>query len=183
MYIFFFDSIFFLTSSLPSGFLELPSFNFSKIFSVGLDNDDDSFVDGFDDDCPCLDNDYFNICEPECELDFVPQPFSIAENWESNSSIIPMTSQVVGDINNDGVQDILALGINGMTISYPRITSDIKIFSGTTGEILSTIATPFTYWSQTGQLAIADIESKDTSSPDATLAHALVKLISVSSPV
>ena len=133
--------------------------NTSEICNDGIDNDNDGFVDGFDPECPCDDITYFNICEPECELDFVPQPFSIAQNWESNSSIIPMSSQVVGDINNDGIQDVLALGINGMTISYPRITSDIKIFSGTTGEILSTIATPFTYWSQLGQIAIADTDS------------------------
>ena len=133
--------------------------NTSEICNDGIDNDNDGFVDGFDSDCPCEDNNYFNICEPECELDFVPQSFSIAQNWESNSSIIPMSSQVVGDINNDGIQDVLALGINGMTISYPRITSDIKIFSGTTGEILTTINTPFTYWEQLSQIAIADIDS------------------------
>jgi len=131
----------------------------SEICADGLDNDNDGFVDGFDSDCPCVDNTYFNICQPECQIDFTPEPLSIIQNWSTNTPIITMSSIVSGDINNDGMTEIVALGTTGMTVNNPRITSGINIFNGSNGSLISTFPTPYIYWEAPGSILIADVNN------------------------
>ena len=133
--------------------------NITEICNDGLDNDNDGFIDGFDSDCPCVDNTFFNICQPDCQIDFTPEPLSIIQNWSSSAAIITMSSIVSGDINNDGMPEIVALGTTGMTINNPRITSGINIFNGSNGSLISTFSTPYSYWEAPGSILIADINN------------------------
>ena len=133
--------------------------NVVEICVDGLDNDNDGFIDGFDSDCPCVDNTYFNICQPDCQINFTPEPLSIIQNWATDTPIITMSSIVSGDINNDGMPEIVALGTTGMTVNNPRITSGINIFNGSNGSLISTITTPYTYWEAPGSILIADVNN------------------------
>ncbi len=95
-----------------------------EICDNGYDDDDDGLVDYYDSDC-CLTEPSFNfICDTMCiePHDF---PYTIRREWESSLRTDGFYAPVVGDIDNDGVVEL---------IGRTRDTTQISIFDGRTGQ-------------------------------------------------
>ncbi|MCG8328736.1 MAG: hypothetical protein MI974_13680, partial [Chitinophagales bacterium] len=93
----------------------------AEICNNYLDDDADGLVDAFDPDCPCNDGQYQAYCPIACE--YLPDSFPDLEmqvEWTSEiTSNIPDLAVIlpicmVGDINNDGLVDVLTKSSTGV---------------------------------------------------------------------
>lgn len=138
-------------------FLFLPSSVLSQENNCGdgIDNDGDGLIDCYDSDCAgiagCADF-FFGQPEPDCNYQ-PPELEEIELNllFKTDEVRYPIDQRcgvVVGDMNGDGVPDLVSRDPN---------PSRIQIFSGDDGRILQTITTPTTH--PFGQIAIADVDA------------------------
>lgn len=116
-----------------------------------IDDDDDGLIDCFDPDCactaPCLDN-YYNGCEIDCE--YVPNcsTIEIEMFWQSEANTGNYPVIVAGDIDADGIPEVIA---------YQTTLDTISILDGQTGEREVMIISPVTLAGGMGP-AIGDID-------------------------
>lgn len=125
-----------------------------------LDNDNDGFVDTFDSDCPCdsLLNGYHDNCNPTCEYVFNSSPLSLALKYTSNVVTHCYTTPIVGDIDNDGIQEILISRFNVGGGNDGDFLKDIVIVNAATGTQELIITTPY-YTTLYNAMAIADVDN------------------------
>lgn len=105
--------------------------NAQEICNDGIDNDGDGLIDCYDPDCctniVCQDH-YYSPCDTSytCQVDSFAANFSIRQLWQSpeivNNIIVPM----VGDLDADGVPEIV-------TSRLSSTTNGIVIIDGQTG--------------------------------------------------
>lgn len=124
-------------------------FNIScnEICDNGYDDDGDGFVDYYDPDC-CGTNEHFNfICDEPCAE---PQPFNydVGLEWRSTISSTGLFLPVAGDIDADGVVEIVVV--------Y-NSDRDIAILDGRDGSLERIIVDP--NGEPTWSLALADINN------------------------
>lgn len=130
----------------------------TEICNNGIDDDLDGFVDGFDHDCPCTDNDWFNICKPQCEYVPTTQAFTMQQTWQSSQLVPNYMTPLVGDLNSDGIVEIVAMGNTNFTPNLPLTSSGVQIFNGTDGSLLTSFATAVYHWTAASPFAIADVD-------------------------
>jgi hypothetical protein len=84
-----------------------------ELCTNSLDDDLDGFIDGFDTDCPCTGQAYFDLCDTSCQLaGTISNPIILSKKWESekvgngwgnilsyakNDSIFVMVKKNIGD--------------------------------------------------------------------------------------
>lgn len=127
-----------------------------EICDNGIDDDGDGLVDAFDPDCPC--DDVILICEPSCEFSVPGEALSFNVQWQSADLVPTYQSPLVGDINNDGIPDVIILSTDDIATNEPRRARNLKVLNGLTGATQLTINTPFIAWVGPTPIAIADID-------------------------
>ena len=132
------------------------SLNAQEICDNGIDDDGDNLVDVFDPDCPC--DDQTLLCQPSCEFVSPGGALNFASQWSSSDTVPAYQSPLVGDIDNDGVPEVLFMSTNSFTTSEPRRAKDILVINGQTGITELTITTPFMAWVGPTPFAMADID-------------------------
>lgn len=132
--------------------------NGTEICNNGIDDDCDGLVDCFDSDCSgignCLsnnDNFFYGLPADTCPEKY-PQPlqdFNYILEWNNSQAKVASTP-VIGDIDNDGIPEIIAHSSTG-----------IFILDGQTGNIESTITDlmPVNVW---GNIALGDVDGDGT---------------------
>ena len=88
------------------------STNGAEVCNNEVDDDGDGLVDLFDPDCPCNVLTYQAQCEPDCEI--IPDSFPDFEmklKWQSEviSNYVASRNIVVGDLNSDGLLEIVTI--------------------------------------------------------------------------
>jgi len=155
--------------TLSSNMLQSPKFTILGLFfflpmflqgqsiencSNGLDDDGDGLIDCFDDDCTCTglcDSFYYRpLCKPICQFPPPCGPISLAIKWESNAQTGTFSPMVAGDMDGDGIPEVVTTRIE---------QSDIYILDGVTGQIKVHIVDPTTLWPGGTAPAIADLDN------------------------
>ena len=94
----------------------------------GIDDNGDGLIDCFDPLCsciePCVSEHYFYPCEDECEIRPECDQFSATLKWESNSNVGSYPVLVAGDIDRDGMPEL---------VTYELESSRLIIMSGDDG--------------------------------------------------
>lgn len=99
-----------------------------EICDNGRDDDGNGLIDCFDAACsciePCLSDHYFYPCIDSCEIRPDCSQFSAIQKWESNVNVGSYPVLVAGDIDRDGMPEI---------VTYELETSRIVIINGANG--------------------------------------------------
>lgn len=127
-----------------------------EICDNGIDDDGDGFVDAFDPDCPC--DDVLLICEPSCEFSVPGDALNFSVQWQSVEEVPVYQSPLVGDINRDGIPDVIIMSTDDIQVNEPRRTKNLRVLNGLTGLNQLTINTPFLAWVGPTPIAIADVD-------------------------
>ena len=141
----------------------------AEICDNGLDDDGDGLVDSFDPDCPCNNEQYQAYCPVECE--YLPESFPefemevewISEITSNISDLGALPVCKVGDINNDGLIEVVAKASTGLYYGIEDVNNSVDnkilILNGEDG----TTELEFNYVEYNGfntnDFAIADIDS------------------------
>lgn len=117
----------------------------------GLDDDGDGKIDCYDQDCTCTgqcDDFYYTTCNADCF--YIPpcQNLQLGVQWTSTAETGTYANLVAGDLDADGVPEI---------VSYRCEGSEIYIIEGKTGATKRTIIGPTIYPGGTSP-AIADLD-------------------------
>jgi gliding motility-associated-like protein len=124
-----------------------------------IDDDCDGLIDNFDtDDCPCNFNNFFGVCTPDCQYEFIPEPISITSKWVSDDTIANYQTPLAADIDGDDTVEVVMLSGDNLTYSEPRRSQNIHVFNGVTGQKEIKISTPFLAWVNPTPIAIGDID-------------------------
>ncbi len=136
----------------------------TEICDNGIDDDGDNLIDCFDPDCcdseACVGN-YYADCEFECSLDTFPfTDIELEVEWTSNGNgdWCSYNTPITGDIDGDGVPEIIGKPCTGATISGANPYPNLLIVDGSTGLIEDVINTPAFYYLMDGP-AIADVDN------------------------
>jgi len=90
-----------------------------EICDNGIDDDADGLVDCFDPDCGCTaacEDHYYNSCETECSFFPACDVFEVDSFWISETNVGNYPVLVAGDIDGDGIPEVVTYQINGDTI-------------------------------------------------------------------
>lgn len=114
-------------------FIPISLFSQETSCNNGIDDDGDGLVDCYDPDCgsdPTCD--YFFFGQPENTSCQYPQPgaYILDTSWASAAKVFPNSTAVAGDIDNDGVVEVVVC--KGLT---PGQTDSIVVINGNTGAI------------------------------------------------
>ncbi|MEM1320597.1 MAG: PA14 domain-containing protein, partial [Bacteroidota bacterium] len=98
------------------------------------DDDGDGLIDSFDPDCPCDEEEFFGQCDPDCQYTpTTPPTFDIAQEWQSDSAVITLAPMVAGDLDGDGMTEIVA--VKATPAGTWSQANNIMIFDGATGAL------------------------------------------------
>jgi hypothetical protein len=117
----------------------------------GLDDDGDGLIDCFDSDCTCTGqcaDFYYTTCNADCY--YVPPcgQISLGIQWESDANTGTYSPVVAGDMDKDGIPDLVTTAIEG---------PDLFIIDGATGLTKVHVVAP-TVWPGGTAPAIADLD-------------------------
>lgn len=107
---------------------------------------------------PYFADEYFNSIPSNCEYVPTPQAFTMEVQYEIPTPIALYANSQVGDIDGDGVMEIVSLSATNLSTANPRRAENIYIFSGADGTLETTINTPFLSFDGGTPFAIADID-------------------------
>lgn len=107
---------------------------------------------------PFFADDYFNSPTSNCEYSPQPESYAMAAQYEIPTPIALYANSQVGDIDGDGVIEILSLSATDIDINNPRRSRNLCIFNGTDGTLETTITTPFLSFDGGTPFAIADLD-------------------------
>ncbi len=121
----------------------------TEICGNGVDDDGDGLIDDFDPDC--FEHSLRCSMKPPVSL------FEVAEKYSTPSLSVSYNTIMVADLDQDGAPELIAQANNSYSGS-PRVSKDIFILDGATGNLEETITTPFLSWEGMMDPAIADVE-------------------------
>jgi gliding motility-associated-like protein len=132
-----------------------------EICNNEIDDDLDGFVDGFDPDCSCLNNEWFNICTPACQSIPETQPFAMQQQWVSTQNVPGYSTPLVGDLNADGIPEVVIQGSENIYTSggIIMLSKNILVLNGIDGSQISSFETPYADFEVTSPLVIVDIDN------------------------
>ncbi|GJM35986.1 MAG: hypothetical protein DHS20C18_49870 [Saprospiraceae bacterium] len=100
-----------------------------EICDNGIDDDEDGLIDCFDEDCgctePCEDY-YYEDCPEECVGGPFPGNISIQSLWESEQTVANWDVPVVGDLDADGIPEVVSFRSDGPGFAFDGITGEEK---------------------------------------------------------
>lgn len=111
-----------------------------EICDNGIDDDGDGLIDGFDPDCPCTGDAYYNHCKPLCEI--IPDKFyeiKMKVKWQSQvlaKEFNLYSSYVVGRFTQNEHPEIITFLGSG---DRNNVNNYLGVFNGQSGEILDSI--------------------------------------------
>ena len=146
-------STFRFKSILAAALFCAPLFLFSQTENCtnGLDDDGDGLIDCFDPDCECTGpcaSFYYQTCQIPCTYHPPCDSISLGVQWESTADVGNYPCIVAGDLDGDGVPDIVA----------PRSdSSNLFVLDGKTGLVKWEVNTNTTFVGGTAP-AIADVD-------------------------
>ncbi len=101
-----------------------------EICDNGIDDDEDGLVDCFDEDCgcsePCEDYYYMAECDEDCFGGPYPSVFSIDTLWESEQTVANWALPVVGDLDADGIPEVVSFRSDGPGYAFDGVTGAEK---------------------------------------------------------
>lgn len=110
-----------------------------EICDNGIDDDGDGLIDGFDPDCPCTGDAYYNHCKPLCEI--IPDTFSTIDlklKWKSEVLGHRSSISKILVYNENGEHTVVARKSLGYINIVSQSTSNhILNINGKTGETIS----------------------------------------------
>jgi hypothetical protein len=136
-----------------------------EICNNGLDDDLDGLTDCFDSDC---------VGAPTCALSFFGQSatcqyvpptsfFDMREAWRTDTvryDVYSTVTPIAGDIDNDGIAEVLAYAHNGLTGGFEGPGAKIYIINGVNGTIEDSIIMPVDAPQfNSSAISIADLDS------------------------
>lgn len=121
--------------------LFVSSVSAQEICNNGIDDDGDGLVDCYDSDCDGdCDGFYYGGIDPTCNVTYVYNPeFGLTRVWKATAMVngnIPLT---VGDVDNDGVPEVIAARKNANIVS---------VINGQTGVVENTVPASLHNYSQ-----------------------------------
>jgi len=118
-----------------------------EICDDGIDNDGDGLIDCYDSDCSsnsnCSDF-FFNTQAPDCQLSVPTGEFNIEQTGQSDATSFPFDQRavpMVGDMNNDGIPDIVAKDKSGKVYIFTgNDINDVTSFDAKNSNSFSSVA-------------------------------------------
>lgn len=101
------------------------------------DDDGDGLIDGFDPDCPCKNNSYYNYCKPECEV--IPTTFpDIKMKMKWQSEVLEGSTGNILLVPENGMNKIVVKKSGGFTdiLTKDRSNHILKL-DGSSGNTIS----------------------------------------------
>ena len=127
-----------------------------EICGNGIDDDGDGLIDCFDPECCgqlACDVAFYNECPDACTFGIINNTFDAEMKWQSNVDVSQQATPITGDIDGDGVPEIIvARRLNANNI--------ISIIDGLTGQEESVITLTSNTFST--YLGIADVDKDGT---------------------
>ncbi|MEO0640503.1 MAG: VCBS repeat-containing protein, partial [Bacteroidota bacterium] len=123
-----------------------------------VDDDGDGFIDFFDQDCQCQGGELVFTCDTGCN-DFVqPSNFKLKLVYTSVDTVPNYTMPIVGDLDGDGMPEMVAMSDDDFTDEDPRRARNLLIINGATGQTIRKINTPLLGWFPSVPIAVADVD-------------------------
>lgn len=121
-----------------------------EICNNNIDDDQDGLTDAIDPDCACDAGTFNTGCNTTCQYQFTAAAFSVKKILSTPpSSITVYQTPMIGDIDQDGVNEIVLMSTNSFDgsgtgpggITTYRWSRDVGVFNGQTGALESVIPT------------------------------------------
>ena len=112
----------------------------SEICNDGVDNDDDGFVDLYDQDCSCEEMAFQAQCEPDCVI--LPDSFpeiTMKIKWESEITLDNIASPLVYTENGSTYIQTTKNVVIDSTFGFPNFDPHLIYLDGATGETIDTL--------------------------------------------
>jgi len=133
----------------------VPENSVAEICDNGMDDDGDGLIDCYDQDCTCApgtcDKFYYTTCNADCFFQPPCGNIQLGIKWVSEAETGTYSPLVAGDMDRDGIPEIVVIR------SFTPDTRDIYILSGIDGKIKVHIIGETTYPGGTAP-AIADLD-------------------------
>lgn len=128
-----------------------------EICDNGIDDDGDGLIDCFDPDCcgdVSCDGNYYTACDTtySCAVDSFSGTFSMQQLWQNTEPVGVTSTPVAGDIDNDGVVEIVIS-------KYNSSSNGIVIFDGNTGTVEQFINISIGGDNRSGTIALGDVDN------------------------
>ncbi|MCB0644601.1 MAG: PKD domain-containing protein, partial [Phaeodactylibacter sp.] len=100
-----------------------------EICNNGIDDDQDGLIDCYDDECTCTlecEDFYWNDCPDNCVGTPMTGDFSIQQLWESEDQVCNWALPVVGDLDGDGIPEVVTGRSDGPGYAFDGLTGQTK---------------------------------------------------------
>ncbi|MEL6131810.1 MAG: FG-GAP-like repeat-containing protein, partial [Bacteroidota bacterium] len=123
-----------------------------------LDDDGDGFIDFFDQDCQCQGGELVFTCDTGCNVRTDAPNFKLKLTYTTTDTIPNYTMPIVGDLDGDGMPEMVSMSDDDFTDEDPRRARNLLIIDGATGQTIRKINTPLLGWFPSVPIAIADVD-------------------------
>ncbi len=101
---------------------------------------------------------YFNSVPTNCDVTPPTSSFGMQLQYEIGTNVTLYGNAQVADLDGNGTNEILALGVTNFSNGNPRNSSGIEVFNGADGSYIRTIATPQLSYEGATPFSIADLD-------------------------
>ena len=124
------------------------------------DDDGDGLIDCYDPDCACEDDckdHYLYHCPDDCIAQGIPSPIEVEQGWRFRDFWHPYNVPIVGDIDDDGIPEIIGKRGPHIGQSPSRQYDELVVLDGSNGNLEFTLSIPSVRWVMSA-VAIGDLD-------------------------